>query len=758
MAEVVERGEIVNQFANLFKGRRDARGTEQGGCIREEITSRHYETHLDGKESLGIYPLLDDGTCYFFAIDIDEHDFDKAKAIRQELKNIFIPVYIAASRRKGYHIYGFAFEVFKAKEIRHVVNSILDKLAIKAEIFPKQSEVSPQVPLGNYINLPSFGFTRPFLSTDLREIKLDLAINKIKRVPQESIDRALCVMPQIFPMTVLPSQRSSKGRPKRKSSNAPCIDAILKGVSQPGRDEAAFALARHYLDQNFTEPEVLGVLQKWDIRNQPPLNDLRLLETKVRSASKGYAFGCNSIQDNPNLSSFCCGEEICFWLKALNAEKKKKGLIREQVFHETETHLYEQIEQNKNVLFAIYEKATGEVTYAKSIDYPDFTIIPVQCAELTEGVVFFPSGALDYGDTLKLKNELRDFIRVYVDMEEQDTEYCAWYIMGTWVYDRLNTVAYLRFLGDTGVGKSRALDTIAKLCFRALMLSGAVTPAPIYREIRRFRGTVILEEADFRESDEKSEVITILNCGIERGRAVLRCSGDDPNIIEVLPTFGPKVFATRKSFEDKALESRCYTCKMRETDRDDIPYELKIDPNFAEWSMELRNKLLLWRFRNYEHIAENIGNVDMGYIEPRLKQMGLPLAIPFMHLPEVMVDFRAFLQKRQRELIREREESVMGGIVRAIFEVAKENGKEWVSAGKVATHLSTEKHEVTPQKISAAITSLALKRTAVKARPPGGNTPAYHIIWDVSMMRTLLRRYVSDHEEFDELLESDMEV
>ncbi|MBU1173187.1 MAG: hypothetical protein KKD44_26785, partial [Proteobacteria bacterium] len=155
--------ETLEGFRCLFKGREDAWGSVQGKCNKTPITNDHYERHLKGEESLGIYPLLDDGTCYFFAVDLDEKDFDKAKKIRQELINSFIPVYIAESKSKGYHIYGFAFEKFNAKEVRHILAHVLNKLNIKAEIFPKQDIVSEAVPYGNYINLPCFGYTRPFL-------------------------------------------------------------------------------------------------------------------------------------------------------------------------------------------------------------------------------------------------------------------------------------------------------------------------------------------------------------------------------------------------------------------------------------------------------------------------------------------------------------------------------------------------------------------------------------------------------------------
>ena len=53
----------ANLFAKIFAGRNDARGTFNGGCIKETVKIDHFINHLEGKESLGLYLLLDDGTC-----------------------------------------------------------------------------------------------------------------------------------------------------------------------------------------------------------------------------------------------------------------------------------------------------------------------------------------------------------------------------------------------------------------------------------------------------------------------------------------------------------------------------------------------------------------------------------------------------------------------------------------------------------------------------------------------------------------------
>ena len=192
--------ETIEAFATLFRGRTDAHG-QVNECIYEPVTLAHYEKHLKGEVNLGVYFLLDDSRCYFAAIDLDEKNFKKAKTIRDELVKNSIPAYVTESKSKGFHIYCFAFERFKAVEIRRVLNHILSRLNIKAEVFPKQDYHQPDDPdgtkhPGSYINLPCFGYTRPFLSGDMHEVKLEVAVGRIKFVPQEAIDRLLRALPE----------------------------------------------------------------------------------------------------------------------------------------------------------------------------------------------------------------------------------------------------------------------------------------------------------------------------------------------------------------------------------------------------------------------------------------------------------------------------------------------------------------------------------------------------------------------------------
>jgi hypothetical protein len=64
-----------------------------------------------------------------------------------------------------------------------------------------------------------------------------------------------------------------------------------------------------------------------------------------------------------------------------------------------------------------------------------------------------------------------------------------------------------------GSGKTRALLVLGSLCYKSFFASGASTVSPIFHTLDAFRGTLIFDEADFRFSDERAEVVKILNNG-----------------------------------------------------------------------------------------------------------------------------------------------------------------------------------------------------------------------------------------------------
>ena len=269
-------------------------------------------------------------------------------------------------------------------------------------------------------------------------------------------------------------------------------------------------------------------------------------------------------------------------------------------------------------------------------------------------LVLLPSEPEEYGSGESLISEIQSFIHRYVDVSPLFEKIASYYVLFSWVFDGFNELPYLRVRGDPGSGKTRFLLTIGSLCYKPIFASGASTVSPIFRILDSFHGTLIVDEGDFRFSDEKAEVVKILNNGNVKGFPVLRSevSGKgrefNPRAYHV---FGPKLVATRGFFDDKALESRFLTEEMGQYRlRNDVP--INMSGSYKEEGLRIRNKLLLFRFRNLNKRKPTEKLVDRS-IEPRLNQIFVPL-LSIIEDPEAVNDLRELARRYNREMIADR--------------------------------------------------------------------------------------------------------
>ena len=153
----------LQRFATLFHGRTDAHGLGRGAVKRTAATLEDYAAHLDGKHpdgGIGIFPLRPDGTVLWAAIDLDEPNFELARNLQSLLPG---QTWIERSRSGNAHIWAFFTEPIAAWVPRGLMKMALQAHGRKdVEVFPKQDRL-PDGILGNYINLPYYGDTRPVL-------------------------------------------------------------------------------------------------------------------------------------------------------------------------------------------------------------------------------------------------------------------------------------------------------------------------------------------------------------------------------------------------------------------------------------------------------------------------------------------------------------------------------------------------------------------------------------------------------------------
>lgn len=268
-------------------------------------------------------------------------------------------------------------------------------------------------------------------------------------------------------------------------------------------------------------------------------------------------------------------------------------------------------------------------------------------------VVLLPSEPEEYGSEELLLDEIQSFIHRYVDVSPLFEKIASYYVLFSWVYESFNELPYLRLRGDPGSGKTRFLLTVGSLCYKPIFASGASTVSPLFRILDAFRGTLIIDEGDFRLSDERAEIVKILNNGNAKGFPVLRSEVTSQKEFNprAYAVFGPKLVATRGFFEDRALESRCLTEEMGQYRlRQDIP--INLTAAHKEEALHLRNKLLLFRFRNLQKRQASEELVDRT-IEPRLNQIFVPL-LSIIEDPQAREDLSELARRYNREMIADR--------------------------------------------------------------------------------------------------------
>lgn len=300
-------------------------------------------------------------------------------------------------------------------------------------------------------------------------------------------------------------------------------------------------------------------------------------------------------------------------------------------------------------------------------------LIPVPASNnlIKHRAVLLPERPEDYGSTAELVESIKRYLYRYVDLSERFQRLASYYVLLSWIYDAFNELPYLRLRGDFGSGKTRALVVIGSLCYKAFFASGASTVSPLFHTLDTFRGTLIFDEADFRFSDEKAELVKIFNNGNAKGFPVLRTMVSakghfNPSAFIV---FGPKIVAMRRSFEDPALESRFLTEEMGQRNlREDIP--INLPDAHVEEAVSLRNRLLMYRFQTLGRSRVNESLVDPR-LSPRLNQILIPL-LSIINDVRLQEEVRESVRSFDRELYAERSASTEAGILEILAELLLE--------------------------------------------------------------------------------------
>ena len=169
------------------------------------LTDEAIHAHLAGTQTLGVYPLLLDETCWFLAVDFDKKTWkDDAAAFRATCQELNVPAVMERSRSgNGAHIWIFFERPVPAGVARRLGSLLLTRTMERRHqlgldsydrFFPNQ-DTMPKGGFGNLIALPlqknprESGFTE-FLDAEMRPYADQWGfLNSVQRMTQAAAER-----------------------------------------------------------------------------------------------------------------------------------------------------------------------------------------------------------------------------------------------------------------------------------------------------------------------------------------------------------------------------------------------------------------------------------------------------------------------------------------------------------------------------------------------------------------------------------------
>jgi hypothetical protein len=283
----------LKRFAALFRGNDRSYG-EWNPNKPKELNSRtvhkpptldEFRDHLDGKMGLGVVPIRDDDTCFWGAIDIDNHGKSKdldLVAIEQKVAEQNLPLVVCRSKSGGAHLYLFGSEPLPADAVRSMLMRWMRSLGVEGSdcVFPKQShlarQASGQRAWGNWINLPYFDSAASARRAVVngKQVSLDLFLDtaEAKSLTKSDVNRLFA---------------------HEHSEAPPCLQALLsKGFEAGERNVGAYQVAVYCRkkDPNSAREAAHDLMGR---ACSEPLKFSELDKTVRSGLRKDYRYKCN---------------------------------------------------------------------------------------------------------------------------------------------------------------------------------------------------------------------------------------------------------------------------------------------------------------------------------------------------------------------------------------------------------------------------------------------------------------------------------
>ena len=421
--------------------------------------------------------------------------------------------------------------------------------------------------------------------------------------------------------------------------------------------------------------------------------------------------------------------------------------------------------------------------YKVSINGKKYAAMP-PTETILKGGIQLASKLVEIKETRELAVIIEKFIKnVFLLSNPLFYKIISYYVLLTWVYDSFAAIPYLRATGEPGSGKSELMKRIGMLCYRTMSSSGASSTSSLFRMVERYKGTVLMDEMDLKDSGASAEIVKFLTQGAMEDGPIYRTEkvivdGKEEFQETMFQTFCPKLVAMQGDFFDKAVGSRCITFPVqpRETyELKDAGIPLERTKQMKVEAQTIRNLLLRWRLENWQpqrDINPEFYNLN---ITARLNQVTVAILMIAENDEALRKDINKFMNEYHLYLIQDKAMSVEARIIEAMWKIYKypdlhlvmvernPDGREQIKIGNIkniANQIMKEMNMDDDDKEEDDSKLKKKKKDAISAQMVGHrlreklqfeitnrSSKGFYVIWDEKRMLAISRRYGVVHEE-----------
>jgi len=314
---------------------------------------------------------------------------------------------------------------------------------------------------------------------------------------------------------------------------------------------------------------------------------------------------------------------------------------------------------------------------------------PVYNSHLTEGVVTLPTEPTPctFDQAVETVLKFTGNTRYFDPVDQGELfDLMGFMTMGSWFLDRMTPktpipvggmgrfAPILIFRGGSGRGKNRGMGVLRFVSYHPYFdLSKTAVPS-LFRPLDLWRGTLLMDEADFARSDADSDLIHFLNARAQ-GTPITRQHPTDAARFDTFYSFGLTILGQRRHFRDDATENRAVPFYAEKTDLR-IP-TVEPDDMVVE-GLKIQNMLLYLRLAYWDKFE-----IDKEFwldeiTDPRLMAALLPVIEMSKFAPTVMNLVTSTAKAVEAVKVRQKAASEDGVITNFLWDK--------VSEGLYATH------------------------------------------------------------------------